>query len=397
MVKSQHPFGLRDEPLTFGKRSANGLDTFFGKNDRNMTIQPILEKALEGKRLTFEDGVKLFRSNDILSLGQAADAIRQRLHPEGCVTYIIDRNINYTNVCCSGCKFCAFYRQENSPDAYVLSKEELGRKIQETIDLGGILILMQGGLHPSLKLEWYEELLSWIKANYKIHVHAFSPPEISFFAKLNNIPGRDVILRLMEAGLDSIPGGGAEILTDASRNLISPAKCTADEWLEVMLQAHNLGMRTTATMMFGHVESYEERIEHLIKLRELQDETDGFTAFICWTFQPNNTRLEHIPPTGSFEYLKTLAIARLMLDNFKNLQASWVTQGPKVGQIALKFGANDMGGTMIEENVVSATGTSYYYTSPGEMERLIEDIGYVAKKRDFYYRPITSTRGLARN
>lgn len=362
-----------------------------------MTIQPILEKALEGKRLTFEDGVKLFRSNDILSLGQAADAIRQRLHPEGCVTYIIDRNINYTNVCCSGCKFCAFYRQENSPDAYVLSKEELGRKIQETIDLGGILILMQGGLHPSLKLEWYEELLSWIKANYKIHVHAFSPPEISFFAKLNNIPGRDVILRLMEAGLDSIPGGGAEILTDASRNLISPAKCTADEWLEVMLQAHNLGMRTTATMMFGHVESYEERIEHLIKLRELQDETDGFTAFICWTFQPNNTRLEHIPPTGSFEYLKTLAIARLMLDNFKNLQASWVTQGPKVGQIALKFGANDMGGTMIEENVVSATGTSYYYTSPGEMERLIEDIGYVAKKRDFYYRPITSTRGLARN
>jgi len=353
-----------------------------------MTIQPILKKALEGKRLTFEDGVKLFHSSDILSLGQAADAIRQKLHPEGCVTYIIDRNINYTNVCCSGCKFCAFYRQENAPDAYVLSKEELGRKIQETIDLGGVLILMQGGLHPSLKLEWYEDLLSWIKANYEIHVHAFSPPEIDFFAKLNKIPVREVISRLSEAGLDSIPGGGAETLTDTSRNLISPKKCTADEWLEVMFQAHRLGMRTTATMMFGHVESYEERVEHLIKLRELQDKTSGFTAFICWSFQPNNTRLEHIPPAGSFEYLKTLAISRLMLDNFKNLQASWVTQGPKVGQIALKFGANDLGGTMIEENVVSATGTSHYYMPPGEMTRLIEDVGYVAKKRDFYYRNI---------
>jgi len=369
-------------------------------------IQPILEKALKGERLTFKDGVKLFHSNDILSLGQAADAIRQRLHPQGYATYIIDRNINYTNVCCSGCKFCAFYRQENAPDAYVLSKEELGRKIQETIDLGGVLILMQGGLHPSLKLEWYEDLLKWIKANFKIpvandneaavHIHAFSPPEIDFFAKLNKIPVRDVILRLKEAGLDSIPGGGAEILTDASRNLISPRKCTADEWLEVMLQAHKLGMRTTATMMFGHVESYEERVEHLIKLRELQDETDGFTAFICWTFQPNNTRLEHIPPAGSFEYLKTLAISRLMLDNFTNLQASWVTQGPKVGQIALKFGANDMGGTMIEENVVRATGTSYHFMPPDEMTRLIEDAGYVAKKRDFYYQHLTY-RSISQN
>jgi cyclic dehypoxanthinyl futalosine synthase len=360
-------------------------------------IQPILEKALSGIRLNFDDGVQLFRSDDILSLGQAADAIRQRIHPEGCVTYIIDRNINYTNICSSGCKFCAFYRRENDPDAYVLSKAELGKKIQETIDLGGVLILMQGGLHPALKLEWYEDLLRWIKSNYKIHVHAFSPPEIVFFAKINKMSLQEIILRLKEAGLDSIPGGGAEILTDRSRGLISPGKCTADEWLEVMRQAHNTGLRTTATMMFGHVESYEERVEHLIKVRDLQDETGGFTAFICWTFQPNNTRLAHIPPVGSFEYLKTLAISRLMLDNFANLQASWVTQGPKIGQIALKFGANDLGGTMIEENVVRATGAGYHHTPPDEMTRWIEEMGYVAKQRDFYYKIYENLMSIFQN
>jgi len=348
-------------------------------------IQPILEKALSGTRLGFEDGVQLFQSHDILSLGQVADAIRQRIHPEGYVTYIIDRNINYTNICSSGCKFCAFHRRESDPDAYVLSKEELGQKIQETIDLSGTLILMQGGLHPTLKLDWYEDLLRWIKTNYDIHIHAFSPPEIDFFAKINKMPVREVILRLKEAGLDSIPGGGAEILTDRSRQLVSPRKCTVDEWFEVMRQAHHVGLRTTATMMFGHVESYEERVEHLIKLRDLQDKTGGFTAFICWTFQPNNTRLSHIPPVGGFEYLKTLAISRLMLDNFANLQASWVTQGPKIGQIALKFGANDLGGTMIEENVVRATGAGYHHTPPEEMKRWIEELGYVAKQRDFYY------------
>lgn len=348
-------------------------------------IQPILEKALSGTRLSFEDGVQLFQSHDLLSLGQAADAIRRRIHPEGYVTYIIDRNINYTNICSSGCKFCAFHRRESDPDAYVLSRKELGQKIQETIDLSGTLILMQGGLHPTLKLDWYEDLLRWIKTDYNIHVHAFSPPEIDFFAKINKIPVREVILRLKEAGLDSIPGGGAEILTDHSRQLASPKKCTANEWLEVMRQAHHVGLRTTATMMFGHVEKLEERVEHLIKVRDLQDETGGFTAFICWTFQPNKTRLAHISPVGSFEYLKTLAISRLMLDNFANLQASWVTQGPKIGQIALKFGANDLGGTMIEENVVRATGVGYYHTPPDEMKRWIEELGYVAKQRNFYY------------
>jgi len=271
----------------------------------------------------------------------------------------------------------------------VLSREELGQKIQETIDLGGTLILMQGGLHPTLKLDWYEDLLRWIKAHYKIHIHAFSPPEIDHFAKINKIPVREVILRLKETGLDSIPGGGAEILTDRSRQLISPGKCTTNEWLEVMRQAHYVGLRTTATMMFGHLESYEERVEHLIKIRNLQDETGGFTAFICWTFQPNNTRLSDIPPVGGFEYLKNLAISRLMLDNFANLQASWVTQGPKIGQMALKFGANDLGGTMIEENVVRATGAGYHHTPPDEMRRWIEEMGFVAKQRDFYYQYLT--------
>ena len=349
-------------------------------------MQAILEKALSGKRLSFEDGVQLFQSHDILALGQAADFICRRIHPEGFVTYIIDRNINYTNICSSGCKFCAFYRYENEPDAYVLSREELGKKIQETIDLGGTLILMQGGLHPGLKLEWYEDLLRWIKTNYNIHIHAFSPPEIDYFAKINKLSVKEVILRLKESGLDSIPGGGAEILTDHSRQLISPRKCTVDEWLEVMRQAHYIDMRTTATMMFGHVESYEERIKHLMKIRDLQDETGGFTAFICWTFQPNNTRLSYIPPVGGFEYLKTLAISRLILDNFANLQASWVTQGPKIGQLALKFGANDLGGTMIEENVVRATGAGYHHTPPNEMKRWVEEMSYVAKQRDFYYR-----------
>ncbi len=348
-------------------------------------ISSISAKAVAGERLSYMDGVQLFETHDILALGQAADAIRRRIHPEGYVTYIIDRNINYTNICYSGCKFCAFYRQQDAPDAYVLSREELGQKIQETIDLGGTLILMQGGLHPILKIDWYEDLLRWIKAHFDIHIHAFSPPEIDFFAQTNALSVKDVILRLKAAGLDSIPGGGAEILTDRCRSLISPRKCTADEWLDVMRQAHYAGLRTTATMMFGHIETYEERIEHLIKVRELQDETGGFTAFICWTFQPNNTRLAHVPPAGSFEYLKTLAISRLMLDNIENVQASWVTQGPSLGQIALKFGANDLGGTMIEENVVRATGTGFHHLPPDEMTRLIEELGYVAKKRDFYY------------
>ena len=348
------------------------------------TIQPILEKVLSGKRLDFDDGLTLFKSFDLLSIGGAADIIRQRKHPEGWMTYIVDRNINYTNWCYVDCDFCAFYRHKTDSDAYVMELEELGRKIQETIDLGGVLILMQGGLHPKLKLDWYEDLLRWIKANYKIHIHGFSPPEIDWFAKINKISLKETLIRLRDAGLDSIPGGGAEILTDHARIEISEKKCSADEWLEVMRQGHYVGLKSSATMMYGHVESYGERVEHLLRLRELQDETGGFTAFICWSLQPNNTRLEHIPPAGSFEYLKTLAISRLMLDNFDNFQSSWVTQGPKIGQLSLKFGANDMGGTMIEENVVSKAGTVYCMPIE-EIERTITELGYIPKRRNFFY------------
>lgn len=351
------------------------------------TIQPILQKALAGERLDFDDGLTLFKSYDLLSLGAAADAIRQRNHPEGYITYIVDRNINYTNWCYVDCDFCAFYRHRTDPDAYVMSREELGQKIQETIDLGGVLILMQGGLHPKLKLDWYEELLRWIKSNYKIHIHGFSPPELDWFAKINRLSLKETLTRLRDAGLDSIPGGGAEILTDHARTEISKKKCTADEWLEVMRQGHYVGLKSSATMMYGHVESYGERVEHLLRLRELQDETGGFTAFICWSLQPQNTQLEHIPPAGSFEYLKTLSISRLMLDNFDNFQSSWVTQGPKIGQLSLKFGANDMGGTMIEENVVSKAGTVYCMPIE-EIERTITELGYTPKQRNFFYEVI---------
>ena len=346
--------------------------------------QSILEKAIAGERLDFDDALTLFKSPNLLPLGHAADAIRQQKHPEGYITYIVDRNINYTNWCYVDCDFCAFYRHRKDPDAYVMERDELGQKIQETLELGGELILMQGGLHPKLKLEWYEDLLRWIKANYKIHIHGFSPPELDWFAKINRMSLREMLIRLRDAGLDSIPGGGAEILTDHARNIISPKKCTADEWLEVMRQGHKVGLKSSATMMYGHVESYAERVEHLMRLRELQDETGGFTAFICWSFQPSNTELAHIPPAGSFEYLKTLAISRLVLDNIDNFQSSWVTQGPKIGQLSLKFGANDMGGTMIEENVVSKAGTVYCMPIE-EIERTISELGFVPKRRNFFY------------
>ncbi len=350
-------------------------------------IQSILDKVLEGERLTFQDGIALFQTPDLTRLGQAAEVMMRRKHPEGVITYAIDRNINYTNICYVDCDFCAFYRHKKDDDAYLLSKGELKQKIDELKAQGGTHTLFQGGHHPNLKLDFYEDMLRWIKQNCPIHMHAFSPPEIHHFARINKMSIREVIGRLRDAGLDSIPGGGAEILTDHSRQAISPKKCSADEWLDVMRQAHELGLRTTATMMYGHVESYDERVEHLVRLRELQDETGGFTAFICWSLQPNHTRLEHIPPTGGFEYLKTLAIARLMLDNFDNLQASWVTQGPKIGQMSLKFGANDMGGTMIEENVVSRAGTTYCMPQK-EMFHVIQELGYTPVQRDFFYEPV---------
>lgn len=355
-------------------------------------IEDILEKSFNNERLSSKDCVKLFPAKELTILGLAADEICKKKHPENYRTYIIDRNINYTNICTSGCKFCAFYRDAEHSDGYIIPKSSLFKKIEETLVLGGKQILMQGGLHPSLKLDFYVDLLKSIKAKYTVHIHAFSPPEIVHFSKLNGIPVRDVMQRLKAAGLDSIPGGGAEILADRCRNLLSPNKCTAQEWLDVMRAAHKLGMRTTATMMFGHIETVEERIEHLEKIRRLQDETGGFTAFIAWTFQPKNTQLapslsskyKDIGMIGSFDYLKTVAIARLFLDNIPNIQASWVTQGAKIAQLSLKFGANDMGSTMIEENVVRAAGVSYQLDKE-EIESLINDLGYEARQRDLYY------------
>ncbi len=358
-----------------------------------LEIEAILEKSLQNERLSSRECLSLFSIRELTCLGMVADEISKRRHPEDYRTYIIDRNINYTNICTSGCKFCAFYRNDNQGDGYIITRDSLLKKIEETLALGGRQILMQGGLHPSLKLDFYVNLLKFVKEKYDIHIHAFSPPEIVHFSRLNGISVQDVIRRLKEAGLDSIPGGGAEILVDRCRNLLSPHKCTAQEWIHVMREAHKLGMRTTATMMFGHIETFEERIEHLEKIRELQDETGGFTAFIAWTFQPKNTELDRtlhseIPETGSvgsYDYLRTIAIARLYLDNIDNIQASWVTQGAKIAQLSLKFGANDMGSTMIEENVVRAAGVSYRM-SKDEIELLINDPGYKAMQRDLYYR-----------
>jgi cyclic dehypoxanthinyl futalosine synthase len=337
-----------------------------------------------GERLSFDEGVKLFECRDLAALGRAADAVTRRLHPEPYRTYNIDRNINYTNVCAAVCDFCAFYRKSGDEDAYVLPREELYRKIDETVALGGDQILMQGGNHPSLKLEWYEELLRDLKARYpRVNLHAFSASEIWHFHKLNKLPLRDVLRRLKEAGMGSLPGGGAEILVDRVRQAITVNKVLTEEWLEVHREWHRLGGRSTATMMFGHVETLPERIEHLERVRQLQDETGGFTAFICWTFQPGHKMADH-PPAGAFEYLKTQAIARLYLDNVPNIQSSWVTQGAKIGQLALYFGANDMGSLMIEENVVASAGTVYHLTLE-EIKRCIREAGYVPRQRNVFY------------
>src|SRR5919199_1584236 len=350
-----------------------------------MKIQTILDKAAAGERLSFDEGVKLFECRDLAALGRAADAVTRRLHPEPYRTYNIDRNINYTNVCAAVCDFCAFYRKSQDEDAYVLPREELYRKIDETVALGGDQILMQGGNHPSLRLEWYEELLRDLKARYpKVNLHAFSAAEVWHFHKLNKLPLREVLTRLKDAGLGSLPGGGAEILVDRVRKAITVNKVLTDEWLDVHRTWHELGGRSTCTMMFGHVETPAERVEHLERLRNLQDEMGGFTAFICWTFQPDNTALAHLPPAGAFEYLRTQAAARLYLDNVPNIQSSWVTQGPKIGQLALFFGANDMGSLMIEENVVASAGTVYYLTLE-QIKSAIREAGYIPRQRNVFY------------
>jgi len=349
------------------------------------TVAAILRRAVEGRRLSFDEGVELFRAGTLLELGRAADAVCRRLHPEPFRTYNIDRNINYTNVCAAVCDFCAFYRRVGDTDAYVLDRDVLLKKIGETVALGGDQILMQGGLHPHLKLEWYEELLQDIKAHFpRVNVHGFSAPEIYHFTKVSRLPLPTVLERLRAAGLGSLPGGGAEILVDRVRKAITRGKVLTENWLEVHRAWHALGGRSTATMMFGHVETIAERVEHFERIRRLQDETGGFTAFISWTFQPEHTDMAEIPPAGAFEYLKTQAISRLYLDNVPNIQSSWVTQGPKIGQVALCFGANDMGSLMIEENVVSSAGT-VYHLSLEEIRRAIRESGYIPRQRNVFY------------
>ncbi len=346
-------------------------------------MKKIIEKVANNERISAEEGVALLRDGDLYQLGMLADTIRRRKHPEPLVTYVIDRNINYTDICISACKFCAFYKAPEDGRGTVLSFAELGEKIEETLRLGGTQILLQGGLHPDKPLEFYEEMLRFIKG-YPIHVHGFSPPEICHFATLAGLPVAEVLVRLRRAGLDSIPGGGAEILADRVRQESAPRKCTADQWIGVMAEAHNQGMRTTATMMFGHIETLAERIEHLQRLRDLQDRTGGFTAFIPWPFQPDNTVYAHLPKTTAFAYLKMLAFSRIFLDNFDNIQASWVTQGPKIAQVSLFFGANDFGSTMIEENVVAAAGVSFRL-SEEEIRRIVMGAGFTPRQRTMDY------------
>lgn len=375
--------------------------------------------ACRPPRITEKEGLELLKNADLLGLGMMADRIRKSLHPDGYVTYIIDRNINYTNVCINRCRFCAFYRDGASPDAYVLSRRSLFRKIRETIGLGGTQILLQGGLHPDLDIDYFLEMLRAIRKKFTIHIHGFSPPEIYYMAQKAGITLKKTITMLQSAGLDSIPGGGAEILSDRVRREVSPDKIGSGEWLSVMEAAHRLGMKTTATMMFGSIETPEDIITHLSAIRRLQDRTGGFTAFIPWSFQPGNTELlrgkeirdkgiegkrprrenrqKHIMnkthkteytselhPATAVEYLRVLALSRIYLDNVPNLQASWVTQGIKLAQVALRFGANDFGSTMLEENVVASTGIRYR-VSIGDILNAIRESGFSPAQRDMYY------------
>ena len=355
-------------------------------------VADVLDRALAGERIGDDDAVKLLESRDLVPIGRAADAIRARKTDPGRVTFIVDRNVNYTNICYTDCDFCAFYRRPGDMrEGYLLPKSVIFKKIEETLALGGTGLLMQGGHHPDLGIEYYEDLFSSIKARYVIHLHALSPSEIQHVARRSKLTIWETLSRLRDAGLDSIPGGGAEILVDRVREVISPKKTTSAEWLDVMRHAHRLGMSTTATMMYGHVETVAERVEHMRRIRELQDETHGFRAFISWTFQDDGNRLgEKVPrdrmPT-SFDYLLTQAVSRIYLDTVDHIQSSWVTQGMKIGQVALGFGADDMGSVMIEENVVSAAGTTHR-TSTEELVHLIRSLGKIPVQRDTLYRDV---------
>jgi cyclic dehypoxanthinyl futalosine synthase len=351
----------------------------------------LTEKVLAGERISAEDALELYRL-PLEELGALADERRQQAKRSAysgrgnqIVTYIVDRNINYTNVCNVYCKFCAFYRTERDGDHYVLSFEQIDEKLDELTAVGGVQILMQGGHHPKLPFQWYVDLLQHIKTKYPhINIHGFSPPEFQHFADTFRMPLREVISQFRNAGLGSIPGGGGEILVDRVRKRISPLKINSDQWLEVMQVAHELGLKSSATMMFGHVETIQDRIEHLQRIRDQQDKSRGFTAFICWTFQPQHTALKINRPTGVAEYLRTQALARIFLDNIDNVQSSWVTQGPSIGQVALKYGANDFGSVMMEENVVSSAGTTFRLNA-GEIESLIREAGYEPQRRNNWY------------
>jgi cyclic dehypoxanthinyl futalosine synthase len=327
------------------------------------------------------DLLDFYHRAPLLELGAEADRVRQRLHPGDVVTYIVDRNINYTNVCVADCGFCAFYRRPKDAEGWTLSYEQIGAKIDETKALGGVQILMQGGHNPYIPFEWYLDLLRYIKRNHPIHVHGFSPSEVDFWSKLYRMEARDVIRELQKAGLDSIPGGGGEILVQRVRDDVAKKKAGADRWLEIMEIAHQEGMKTSVTMMYGIGETLAERLEHLERVREVQQRTKGFTAFICWPLQPENTpRMSHMQKTDAVDYLRTVAFARVVLDNVPNIQSSWVTMGMKIGQTALRFGCNDFGSLMIEENVVSAANTTHR-TTIEEMERLIRDAGFTPARR----------------
>jgi cyclic dehypoxanthinyl futalosine synthase len=366
----------------------------FFDDDRTTPAAPpsldgLLARAAEGERISAAEGERLAASASLFDLGLAADAVRQRKHPEGVVTYIVDRNVNYTNVCTTSCRFCAFYRPLGHAEAWVLSRAQLSQKLSEVVQAGGVQILLQGGLHPELRIEWYEDLFRWIKSEFRLGLHALSPEEILHIARLEGLSVRRVLERLREAGLDSVPGGGAEILVDRVRRTIAKAKCTSDQWLGVMRVAHHMGLRSSATMMYGTVDTARDRIGHLLKLRELQDETGGFTAFFCWDFQ--HERGTHIEPgeNGTILYLRQQAVARIVLDNIEHVGASWVTQGPEVGQVALRFGADDFGSVMFEENVVSSAGTTFCMNAEA-MEHRIRAAGFKAARRNVHYDWLTA-------
>ena len=356
----------------------------------SLLAESVADKVLAGERITRDDALELYRL-PLNELGELAHirrnmaAAKAKNGRERIVTYIVDRNVNYTNVCNVYCKFCAFYRTEKDEDHYVLSLEQLDQKLDELSAIGGVQVLLQGGHHPKLGIKHYLAMLAHIRQKYPhINIHGFSPPEFQHFAEIFKMPLREVLVKFKEAGLGSIPGGGGEILVDSVRERIAPLKCKTDAWLEVMRTAHGLGLNSSCTMMFGHVETVEDRVEHLQRLRETQDETGGFTAFICWTFQPEHTKLR-AEPVGSSEYLRMQALSRIFLDNIPNVQSSWVTQGPRIGQIALRYGANDFGSVMMEENVVSSAGTAFRLNKE-QIERLIGEAGFEAHRRDNWYR-----------